>query len=197
MCDACGSITEISSIANLDYVDLVCINIQPFNKDIISSISKIKNVTDSTRLFCILPPNISVVMECLSLGMDDYILRNSYTECSLECRILKLLTYSYPCSVEIKSFGTLCLLPHKREAYIAETRIKLSNFEYTFLNYTVDRNGMCNINEFQEYLTKRNGKSVSKSTLVVYVNRLKKKMAYQTTKCRIKSKYGLGYYIVN
>lgn len=134
-------------------------------------------------------------MECLSRGVDDYLLKNSYTAQSLECRLLKLLKYPPPCVWEIKRFGPITLLPYKMEMYVKGTRIRLTNFEVTFLNYLIDKQGICNMQEFQKHLCFTYGNEIKRSNLTVYINRLKKKINNQTSVCRIKSKYGFGYHI--
>ncbi len=134
-------------------------------------------------------------MDCLSRGLDDYVLKDNYSQHSLECRILKLLSYSTPQIWEVKNFSYLNLLPHMKELCFKKTRIRLTDFEYTFLNYTIDRQGYCNIKEFQQYLSCTNKREIPKENLVVYINRLKQKIEYQCGHRCIKSKYGEGYYL--
>jgi DNA-binding response OmpR family regulator len=81
--------------------------------------------------------------------------------------------------------------------YVRDTKIRLTDFEFSFINYLIDRKGYCELLQFQQYLHLLNGKEVSKYNVVVYVNRLRKKISYHTKDCLIKTRYGKGYYIDN
>ena len=81
--------------------------------------------------------------------------------------------------------------------YIRDIKISLTNFECFFINYLIENNGYCNICSFSSDIRVINRKCVCHKSLVVYVNRLRKKIYYQTGDKPIKSKYGFGYYLNN
>ena len=97
--------------------------------------------------------------------------------------------------VEVKTFQYINYIPSQQEMYIKCTKILLTQFESTFVSYLLDNNGYCNMSNFQQYISRLNRKSLYRKSLVVGVNRLRKKIVYQTGYDVIKSKYGFGYNI--
>ncbi len=97
--------------------------------------------------------------------------------------------------VEVKTFQYINYIPSQQEMYIKCTKILLTQFESTFINYLLENNGYCNMLNFQQHISILNSKNIYKKSLVVGVNRLRKKIIYQTGYDVIKSKYGFGYNI--
>ena len=97
--------------------------------------------------------------------------------------------------VEIKGYSCIIYIPNKKEMYIRQCRISLTNFESIFINYILENNGYCNLEYFIEYISKLSGKKVCKKCIVVYIGRLRKKIYDQTGDKIIKSKYSFGYFI--
>lgn len=97
--------------------------------------------------------------------------------------------------IEIKGYSCITYIPNKKEMYIRQSRIFLTNFESIFINYTLENNGYCNLECFVRYISKIYGKEVYRKCIVVYIGRLRKKIYYQTGDKIIKSKYSFGYFI--
>jgi len=77
--------------------------------------------------------------------------------------------------------------------YVKNFKVPLTQFESTFINYLVTNNGYCCMSDFEEYMHSILKSNLSKKSLVVEINRLKRRVIYQTGFPIIKSKYGFGY----
>lgn len=79
--------------------------------------------------------------------------------------------------------------------YVKNSKIILTPFESLLINYTLNHNGLCNIKEFGNHFQLLNGNTVSSKSLVVSINRFRKKVYYQSGYDIFKSRYGFGYVI--
>lgn len=79
--------------------------------------------------------------------------------------------------------------------YIRGTKIRLTPFECIFISYLIINNGYCNIKDFGKQKLKRKSPLMRRENVVVGVNRLRKKIQYQTGLNIIKTRYGYGYYL--
>lgn len=95
--------------------------------------------------------------------------------------------------IEIKEFSYITYIPIRKEMYIRQSRIPLTNFENIFINFIIENNGYCNTNDFINYLKVFRRTHLNRKCLVVYINRLRNKIYFQTGEKIIKCKYGFGY----
>lgn len=95
--------------------------------------------------------------------------------------------------IEVKTLQYITYIPSKREMYVKNYRVNLTSFESYFINYLISNNGYCNISEFLIYMNNTMHKSIPKKSLVVEINRLRKRVVYQTGLPILKSRYGYGY----
>ena len=95
----------------------------------------------------------------------------------------------------IKEYLGIIFIPTRKEMYIRQKRISLTDFETIFIAYLIECNGYCNLESFIKYLSTSCKKCPSKRCVVVYINRLRKKIYYQTGEKIIKCKYSFGYFI--
>jgi DNA-binding response OmpR family regulator len=95
----------------------------------------------------------------------------------------------------IKEYCGIILVPLRKEMYIRQKRISLTDFESIFIDYLIECNGYCNLESFSNHLSKSCKKNGCKRCLVVYINRLRRKIYYQTGEKIIKCKYSFGYFI--
>ncbi len=95
----------------------------------------------------------------------------------------------------IKEYAGIILVPLRKEMYIRQKRIPLTDFESIFIDYLIEYNGYCNLDSFTVYLSDLYNKNQGKRCIVVYINRLRRKIYYQTGEKIIKCKYSFGYFI--
>lgn len=132
-------------------------------------------------------------MECISNGLDEYVLYNSFSQEYLECRIFKLLKFNPATYIDVKSFEYISYIPLQSEMYIKNIKITLTSFESIFINYLMINNGYCNMVDFVKHLSEIENRHLNKRNLVVGISRLRKKILIQTGYDVIKCKYGFGY----
>ncbi len=96
---------------------------------------------------------------------------------------------------DIKEYAGIIFVPPRKEMYIRQKRISLTEFESIFIDYLIEYNGYCNLDSFAKYLSDLCQKNQCKKCLVVYINRLRRKIYYQTGEKVIRSKYSFGYFI--
>ncbi|NLZ24617.1 hypothetical protein GX888_02660 [Candidatus Dojkabacteria bacterium] len=176
-------------------IDLVCINIIPFSKEVLNLILTIKRKRLDTRIFCVLPDKKEIILSCISHGIDDFILNDSYNKLSFTCRVERLLHDKPFLKLDIKYFNNIYLNLVSGEMYLRGKMIRLTGFECVFLDYIIEKNGICNLIHFAKYYNHINKKNISTKCLIVYINRLKRKIYTLTGEKIIKSRYGYGYYL--
>ena len=91
--------------------------------------------------------------------------------------------------IEVKTFEYLTYIPSKREMYIKNYKVYLTPCESHFINYLISNNGYCNMSDFETYIKNIKHKSISRKSLVVEINRFRKRIVYQTGFPILKSKY--------
>lgn len=77
--------------------------------------------------------------------------------------------------------------------YIKSYKVALTSFESSFINYLFLNDGYCNMSDFGKYINTQEHKDMNKKSLVVEINRLRKRIIYQTGYPILKSRYGYGY----
>lgn len=95
--------------------------------------------------------------------------------------------------IEVKTFEYLTYMPSTREMYIRNYKVHLTPFESNFINYLICHNGYCDMSDFGEYINILRQKDLSRKSLVVGINRLRKRVIYQTGFPILKNRYGYGY----
>ncbi len=170
----------------------MCINIQPFSKDIFEILNFCKD--SKTKSFAVLPPNKDLVLECSSYGLNDFVFQTDIDK-HIEFRLLRISDIDDIDFVNVKTFQYITYIKENREMYIRNSKIILTNFESILINYLIKNNGYCNLKDFQSLLLTLNSRLTPQKSLVVSINRFRKKVVYQTGYDILKSRYGFGYIV--
>lgn len=185
-------VNEFKKILLLHKVNLVCINISFCIGDLISTILYAKEKRIKT--FLILPLNAGDTLEYLKLGIDDFVFNKDSKE-NIEFRILKLLGISKPIEVNVQRYEYITYILPSREVYIKGSKIPLTTFESIFVNFLINNNGYCPMQDFEKHLSNIYGRSIPRKSYVVAISRFKRKVYTCTGYKVIKTRYGFGYVI--
>lgn len=79
--------------------------------------------------------------------------------------------------------------------YVKNFKVPLTEFESLFINYIISNDGYCHMPQFERYLKQIRGNNIPKTSLVVEINRFRRRVIYQTGFPILKSMYGYGYVI--
>ncbi len=82
--------------------------------------------------------------------------------------------------VEVITYEYISYIPLHREMYIKNFKVCLTQFESIFINYLISNNGYCNMLDFEKYIYSLLKKNIPRKSLVVEINRLKRRVINQT-----------------
>lgn len=169
---------------------MFCINMIPFSKDFLINLNTYK--TKHINTFAVLPPHRDIILECIKCGLNEFVLKDNSTQ-EIEYRILKALNCIPITSINVYSYKYISYIQQNREMYIKQYCVHLTLFESVLLDFTIKNNRYCNIKKFCDYLSALNGRYISSKSVVVSVNRFRKKVIHQTGYNIFLSRYGFGY----
>ena len=124
--------------------------------------------------------------------MCDFVFQDD-SDKSIECRINKVLNCKPITNITALTFQYITYVQESRVMYIKNTKVLLTQCESIFLNYLVTHSGSCNIDDFTKYFSTISGRPISKKSIIVGINRLRRKVVIQTGYDFLKTRYGYGY----
>ena len=124
--------------------------------------------------------------------MCDFVFQDD-SDKSIECRINRVLSCKPITNITALTFQYITYIQESRVMYIKNTKILLTQCESIFLNYLFTHSGACNIDDFTKYFSTISGRLISKKSIIVGINRLRRKVVIQTGYDFLKTRYGYGY----
>lgn len=178
------------------YFDLICLDIFLPDGNGIDLCKEIKksNYHKNTKIIIIskkIQPQYTI--EAFNFGADEYVTKPFHPQ-ELEIRVKKQLGLIKNIEANIEFKNIKIDLVNMKFIY-GKYELPLTKTEYLLLRYLFEHKGYANLDLLTHFLSSKKIKHVSDKSIVVSINRLRKKLEKSTGNPFIKTKYGAGYYL--
>lgn len=177
------------------HIDLVCVDDSITKDSFFENFQKLKTHKPHIKTMLITSNNHKEIMGYLSLGLDDYVIKDNLCEDELICRINKLLEYyRYPI-LTVVNYKNIYLNSYMRQLYICNKIVYLTRRESYLLECIINNNGFASHQDLISYIATQDNKRYTAKSLTMIICRLKTKVYTNTGHTILKSRYSVGYYI--
>lgn len=178
------------------YFDLICLDLLLPDGHGINLCKEIKKNNEYKNTKIIIISKINQVInkvEAFKFGADEYLIKPFHPR-ELDIRVKKHLGLINSGKKDIK-YKNLTLDIINMEFLHNNYEIPLTKTEFLLLRYLFEHEGFGNLDALTQYLSSKKFMDIGSKSVIVSINRLKKKLRTNTGNPFIKTKYGIGYYI--
>ncbi len=178
------------------YFDLICLDLLLPDGNGIDLCKELKKSDEykSTKIIVISKINQVInKVEAFKFGADEYLIKPFHPH-ELDIRVKKHLGLIGSGLKNIK-YKNLTLDTRNMRFLHNSYEIPLTKTEFLLLQYLFEHEGFGNLNALTQFLSSKKFIDINNKSVIVSVNRLKKKLKTNTGNPFIKTKYGIGYYI--
>jgi len=178
------------------YFDLICLDILLPDGNGINLCKTLREDSTYKNTKIIIISQITQAIdkvEAFKIGADEYIQKPFHPQ-ELEIRIQKhlgLIDFKKP----VLKYKNLKLDTVKMKFFHNNYEIHLTKTEFLIIKYFFQHGGFANLSSLTKFLSSKKITSVNNKSVIVSINRLKRKLNTNTGNPFIKTKYGIGYYI--
>lgn len=191
--DVCSSIKEAWLFMIANKPDVMVMAMTPYDKESLQAIRRWRKMGENIRILVISnEENLQHKVNTLNGGADDYIVKPFRIE-ELIVRLQTLTRRSCLAPTKKMAAGKIELNIGSRALFIADEKIKLTNYEFEIMLLLIKKSGrLISKYEIMKHLH-ADIYNQNNNTVEVLIGRLRKKIA--PYKCgRIENKRGDGYY---
>ncbi len=178
------------------YFDLICLDILLPDGNGIDFCREIreKNYHENTKIIIISQKNEATSkVEAFQEGADEYIPKPFHPH-ELEIRVKKQLGLLKTKKKNIE-YKNISLNPIRMLFIYEKYELPLTKTEYLLLKYLFEHDGYASLKVLSQFLSSKKFTYVNNKSVIVSINRLRKKLRINTGNPFIKTKYGTGYYL--